>query len=290
MRIEIIHSTLPGVLGRLDRGVPREPGLISDSHIHDECELLFCQKGAMRINFTQGSVFITKGDILFINEHTPHKTTVTASDSIISLLQFDRRHITPDSVASQNAHLTAFFNVLIPSFYIWRNGDPCADELMTYFDRMEEELAGQQPAYKDYIKGYLYLVTALLERQGIISCLSTRHNSAAVRRLAPLFSYIDTHFNQPLTLEELGNTMNLDPSYLCRLFKRTLGHTIGHYLNFVRIREAENLLLYSEMNITEISFATGFTDPVYFDRVFKRFNGCTPTAYRKFKYLPLSES
>lgn len=290
MRVEIIRSTLPGIPAKLGRGVPHEPGLIADNHIHDECELLFCQSGAMRVNFTQGSAFITKGDVLFINERTPHKTTVTASDSIVSLLQFNRRHIKSDPAASQSRHLTAFFNEHIPSFYIWRHGDPRCEELMSYYDRMEAELSGQQPAYEDYIKGYIYLVTALLERQGIISGLNARYDSAAVRRLAPVFAYIDEHFDQPLSLEELGNTVNLNPSYLCRLFKRTLGSTISHYLNFVRIHEAENLLLCSEKSITEIGFATGFADPVYFDRVFKRFNGCTPTSYRKFKYSPSADA
>ena len=158
---------------------------------------------------------------------------------------------------------------------------------MHYFDRMAEEYVQKTDAWQEYIKGYILLTIAALSRNNLLFTARSSHNAAALLRLEPVFTYIDAHYAVPITLEDMAEAIRLHPSYLCRLFRQATGSTLSQYLNFVRVYEAEKLLINSKISMTDICSRVGFSDSVYFDRVFRRYNGCTPTAYRKFKYATL---
>jgi AraC-like DNA-binding protein len=57
--------------------------------------------------------------------------------------------------------------------------------------------------------------------------------------------------------------------------------TFIDYINSMRIYHAEQLLIKTQISITEISFQVGFSSTAYFIKVFKRYNFCTPSNYRK---------
>lgn len=289
MFIENIRRNLPDIPANFSPDtVVHSAGSLSAMHLHDELELLFCIEGSIRIDFITDSTVISAGDVIFINERTPHKTAAIAPRNRAPLLQVSLRSLLRKASQSHNHYLSAFLNEQIPSFFVFKKGSNTAAELTGYYHAMEAELNGRRPAYQDYIKGYIYLTISALERQNVLTDSNQLYHSESIRRLEPVFQYICQHYDQPVTLEDMSRTMNLNPSYLCRMFKQATGSTINSYLNFVRIYEAEKLLRTSSMSITEIGMATGFSDPVYFDRVFKRFKGCTPSAYKRFKYSHLA--
>ena len=66
-----------------------------------------------------------------------------------------------------------------------------------------------------------------------------------------------------------------------RRFKECTGTTPAAYRNLTRIKTAEGLLVNSEYNISQTAFTVGFTDSLYFSRVFKKINGISPQKFRK---------
>lgn len=70
-------------------------------------------------------------------------------------------------------------------------------------------------------------------------------------------------------------------SYLSRIFRKVTGFSVVEYLNFVRVRKAQELLKGSRMRITEISESTGFGNITYFERVFRSLSGQSPAQYRR---------
>ena len=67
------------------------------------------------------------------------------------------------------------------------------------------------------------------------------------------------------------------------MVKRRTGLTFSVYLNRLRIAEAARLLSQkSDANITEIAYAIGFNNTSYFNRLFKKQYGCTPSLYKRF--------
>jgi AraC-like DNA-binding protein len=70
-------------------------------------------------------------------------------------------------------------------------------------------------------------------------------------------------------------------SHLCRVFKKATGQTASQYLNHVRIERACRMLAETDIPIEEIAFASGFNNPSYFFRVFRKEVGKLPLEWRK---------
>ena len=90
--------------------------------------------------------------------------------------------------------------------------------------------------------------------------------------------YIEAHYDDPVSLEQLGSLVNLDPCYMLRLFSKTVGLPPHAYLTQVRIRQAKQLLDRGKP-IAEVACQTGFVDQSHFTKQFKRAFGITPGQY-----------
>jgi AraC-like DNA-binding protein len=73
----------------------------------------------------------------------------------------------------------------------------------------------------------------------------------------------------------------MTPSALCRLFKRSMHRTFTEYVNELRTNEACRLLATGGVRITSVAFEAGFENLSYFNRVFRRTRGMSPSAYRQ---------
>ena len=93
--------------------------------------------------------------------------------------------------------------------------------------------------------------------------------------------YIQAHYAEKITLEELAEQIHLCRSESCRLFKRYMKESMFDYLLDYRIERSLELLRRPELDVTQIAGQTGFTSPGYFSKIFKRKMGCTPLEYRK---------
>lgn len=85
---------------------------------------------------------------------------------------------------------------------------------------------------------------------------------------------------EKITTDMIAKEMELSSSYLCRQFKQETGKTISAYTNEVKIREAERLLLVSNLSIIDIAVQLGYSSQAYFQTIFKKITGKTPYEYR----------
>ncbi len=93
--------------------------------------------------------------------------------------------------------------------------------------------------------------------------------------------YIRENYATDLTLEEVAQAVHISPYYLSHLFKEELGVTFIGFLTKVRIEQAKNLLLETNLTIQQISYKVGYQDSSYFTKVFKKMEGRTPTQFRR---------
>lgn len=94
-------------------------------------------------------------------------------------------------------------------------------------------------------------------------------------------NYIEMHFLEDISMEEMAGKLHVHPSHLMRAFKKEKGITISHYRNMRRIKEAKELILFSNLSMTEIAIMVGFSNPQYFSRFFKEVEGITPVEFKK---------
>lgn len=100
-------------------------------------------------------------------------------------------------------------------------------------------------------------------------------------RLGPVFTYIDNHITEDLSLEHLSGQFFLTPSYLCRIFKKDTGTTIHKYITARRITLAKDLLTQG-YSVTEACTQSGFKDYNGFLKSFVNSVGISPKKYAQF--------
>lgn len=98
---------------------------------------------------------------------------------------------------------------------------------------------------------------------------------------AQMVKYIDHHFQHKLYLKDLSIKFYINQVYCCQLFKKTLGRTFSEYVTDLRIKKACELLKNTDLSIEEIATKVGYSDYYYFNKVFKKQCGITPTKFRK---------
>ena len=99
--------------------------------------------------------------------------------------------------------------------------------------------------------------------------------------LTDIKEYLDAHFREKITLDELAGIFYIDKYYLTRRFKQYYGTTVNAYLQQLKITHAKHLLRFSEYSIEEIASECGIDDPNYFARLFKKIEGTSPGTFRR---------
>lgn len=93
--------------------------------------------------------------------------------------------------------------------------------------------------------------------------------------------YINEHFKENITRDDVANYLSINPQYFSRYFKKFTGKKFVEYLNEVRIAHAIHLLETTNMKIYEICYACNYKNNHYFLNMFKKQTGMTPYDYRK---------
>ena len=96
-------------------------------------------------------------------------------------------------------------------------------------------------------------------------------------------SFINRNYMKDLSLDDISRYCNISSYYFSKLFKQETGENYVEYLSRVRIENAKKMLSDSEASIKEISYSVGFSDPNYFSRAFKKYEGVSPTEYKDGK-------
>lgn len=98
--------------------------------------------------------------------------------------------------------------------------------------------------------------------------------------LKKVFNFIENHYCNSISLQEVAKAVNLSPAYLTDLVRRETGRTVNRWIVEHRIARARTLLLETNSSINEIAESVGYIDPGHFIRLFRRINGTTPQAWR----------
>lgn len=99
-------------------------------------------------------------------------------------------------------------------------------------------------------------------------------------RLLQVKAWIESNYDQPVTLAELARQAHLSVSHFCHEFKRCFGVAVIDYLIQVRMRAAMHALGNRNLNITEVARLTGYENLYHFSRIFKQRFGMSPKAMR----------
>lgn len=114
-----------------------------------------------------------------------------------------------------------------------------------------------------------------------LKCLENINPDSSNVNVRNMVKYIEDHYKENLTLEIVANASYLSTSYASRIFKKVKKISIMDYVTQVRMENAKRLLANKYYKIDAIAQEIGFVDSSYFTKVFKKYEGVTPTQYRK---------
>lgn len=93
--------------------------------------------------------------------------------------------------------------------------------------------------------------------------------------------YIEENLDKKLSLTDIAESIHMNKSYISRMFKEKAGENLFDYINKRKIKKAKQLIKNNELRMYEIALNVGMEDTAYFSRVFKKYEGISPSEYQK---------
>jgi AraC-like DNA-binding protein len=258
--------------------VPSLNGLmhrVPDKPLHSFPEVFFQLSGCCRFSFPEETLRLTPGYVCLVPRGMPHGEAVGPLRGPFYNLVF---MFSPQMLAF---HLAAEAPrgqpAIIVASYLER---PAMPRPATYLEDLTELYHLKKGQARDAaVRGLLlaHLSSLFLILEGQAAPVRTESLKVAHARQLVL-----TRLNDPkLTVRQVARELKCSPDYLSWLFHRESGTPLNSFINEQRLLQARYLLTESDLNISEVAAATGFADPGYFARLFRRTTGQTPREFRR---------
>ena len=147
------------------------------------------------------------------------------------------------------------------------------------------ELSHDTPSGEKTSAYFIHVLLSLLKRTELIA-YDTMDEKIGAKKEAPAMravSYINKHFNENFTLDELCGQLFMSKNTLCADFRALMKCSVMEYRTFIRISRAKELLSSTKMRLEEIAAECGFSSANYLGLIFKKEVGISPLNYRKVK-------
>ena len=167
------------------------------------------------------------------------------------------------------------------------NGQFC---ILDHFESMDitsclrnilREMELKQPGYEDICQAFMEILIIRLMRSTGLSVPAEPQNSVGNHQCAAVRRYIDHHFKESLTLDQLAEEAHMNKFYLSHAFKQEYGISPINYMISRRLEESKYLLAETDLSMSQIAQLLGFSSLSYFSQVFHRTQGIAPMEYRQ---------
>ena len=143
------------------------------------------------------------------------------------------------------------------------------------------EMELKQPGYEDICQAFMEILIIRLMRSTDLSVPAEPQNNVGNHQCATVRRYIDYHFKESLTLDQLAEEAHMNKYYLSHAFKREYGVSPINYMISRRINESKYLLAETDLSLSQIAQLLGFSSLSYFSQVFRKTQGVSPMEYRQ---------
>jgi AraC-like DNA-binding protein/mannose-6-phosphate isomerase-like protein (cupin superfamily) len=255
-------------------------------HFHDYIEVLYIVYGKMRIQFGNQNYEASSGTLVLIDSREVHSTYIDRNiPTKCIVLKFEPKIFSLSDTALEMRYVVSFTKPEHSRQKVFERAElkgTCIPELI---EETFNEFQNKNYGFELSVIAGIYKIFLWILRNGYSNNLKHEmerlNNSINIEVLQIALRYIQQHFKEDISIDVLAEMCNMSYSYFSRQFSKIIGKTFKEYLNFIRINEAEKLLLTSNINITDIAMETGFSNTSYFIKQFKLLKGISPKQYRK---------
>ena len=256
------------------------PGGYHPLHWHEEIELLYQLNGRSDIQI-DGEKYQIQNKLLTVIDSRQVHSIHTYSDTSMFICV----HISKKLIEKYIPDIDLYRIYCIPDDI----PDSQFPEYLSVCRQMEALLRlyiTDKPAWQMESEGIILQVLAQLIRHfsrksapdeiGLSSA-----DRISLNRIRDVITYVEEHFREPISLQDIAGHLGLGREYFCRFFKKNMGMSFLRYLNEVRISHVYRDLEQTDAPIAEIAEKNGFHNQKLFNRTFREVYGCTPSAVRR---------
>ncbi len=260
----------------VDRIVMSHSGIYRREHFHEEVEVVAVSEGEILCIVNGDEIKLGEDNILVIDSRVVHRLMYCNKPSNIVYLQIDIRNAISELFPDM-ALLSCFLSRDLKKYSLFSS----QGEMGEIVSSICREIDRRESFYGVSVKGSIYRLIAMMSRARMLGSGQELLAQKSFKRILPALEYANENFASRITLDEMCGEMNIDKYNFCKQFKGATGITFFDYLGYLRLRRAEELLISTDKNVTEISLECGFSSLQYFNRFFSERTGYSPTAYRK---------
>lgn len=240
----------------------------------NDFRLLYLYYGNMKITSGKKKITLKDGQIIIFPPHTPYTYENNGNTRLEYLWLNFTGAGAKDFIKSVLLQINTPISVGIPMY------------IFEAYETLYAEYEDRTPFFASATAYKLMHILVLFGRA------STKFNPMLVARnknaidlglLSKTITYINNNYADDITTDELAAKEHMSVSHFRRLFKTKTGMTPTQYITITRLKNAEELLLKTDMNIKQIAEAVGFDNQLYFSRVFSRRFGKSPKDFRQQK-------
>ena len=259
-------------------------------HWHTEIEIIIINHGEVDFMTDDEKIRLKAGQGILINQNIMHSIKPADSDCNCSLY----------STTFHPSFLFGYGNTVMSGKYlspllsspVFRTmlldeQDSVSAQIMDLVNSVIAVNMTKKYGYELVTKSYLCQLWVILLEYVIPQNIQKHKNTSMTldeSRVKEAIMYIEEHYAERVTLDDLSAAVHISKSECCRCFKRTLQISPIEYLMKHRIFKAANMIQNDNphsRSISELAFAVGFNNASYFNKVFRQYLNCTPSEYKK---------
>ena len=256
-------------------------------HWHNDLEINLIREGEAVFQVYQKSYRVRTGEGFLLNRNVPHSCSSPGNEHV----RYSTILVRPDflygdfgSDVERKCFQPFLQNSAIPCIYL-TGFDENGKEILQKLNQVEEAFDRKRFCYELKIKGLLCEAFAMIlygHRQELTKFVPA--NLHELERLEKMLNYLNMHFTEVISLQDLADQVHLSREVCCRLFKKMTGKTITGYLEEYRVNKSFSLVQSGQYSMTQITEMVGFSNPSRFASAFRKRFGCNPGEYNSVKH------
>ncbi|MGX7013436.1 helix-turn-helix transcriptional regulator [Vagococcus silagei] len=261
--------------------------IIVPPHWHKEIEMIYVTKGSVNIGYNEQIIQVHEGEVFVFGSGESHYFVASPGSNRV-VFQFDL-NLFQDTIAKEksNREWVNLFERAENHSVHWpvevkQKVIACLEHL---FYEMEQLEVGYEYAIKSQLLNLLTLYYREIPRKPAVfktqNFAEALNNQETLERLNTIFMYIENHYEEVISLDEIATVTGFSPSYFARFFKKNTGQTFMQFLTDYRINQAKYILSHEELPMIEVAERAGFNSVKTFHHVFKEQVGISPLKFQK---------
>ena len=245
-----------------------ESGFGVNSHTHDYYHLISMIDGMMQYTLGGKRFLVASGDVVLAPQGVVHAFENKSESPI-------RYYEIKFTVLNQG------LKMILSSMPDYHLQDPFISRLASCIvEEYQNPRTGRDDSATSALLTMLYYMTRDVRCAG-----DSESGPLDVTAYSPLAQkvvvFLSKHYAEDLSLDDVSDGVGITKNYLCNAFRKSTGFTIMECLTAIRIRKAAELIVYSDLSLTQVAESCGYVSPSHFNRIFTRYVGLPPGQCRR---------